>query len=187
LQLALAPAFLDCPRRQSLDLSICDSRLRSAALAELLVVPLPQLPVEAEQRDQVQRGSASLLGPPQVLDEIGRRCELLEKLDLALWERPSFERGPRRRAPAQRVECPRAAGRRRERCNPRDGRLERVLRRWSAPAMPVQVVYPSTRHLSPNVNSFVDHLQERRTPPPWELGPTESRLSGMNGAVGRSS
>jgi DNA-binding transcriptional LysR family regulator len=50
-------------------------------------------------------------------------------------------------------------------------RLERVLRDWNAPATPVHVVYPSTRHLSPKVKSFVDHLQERMTPPPWELGP----------------
>ena len=50
-------------------------------------------------------------------------------------------------------------------------RLERVLRDWNAPATPVHVVYPSTRHLSPKVKSFVDHLHERMTPPPWELGP----------------
>jgi DNA-binding transcriptional LysR family regulator len=50
-------------------------------------------------------------------------------------------------------------------------RLERVLRQWNAPSTPVQVVYPSTRHLSPKVKSFVDHLQARMTPPPWELGP----------------
>ena len=49
-------------------------------------------------------------------------------------------------------------------------RLERVLRDWAAPSTPVHVVYPSTRHLSPKVKSFVDHLQERMTPPPWELG-----------------
>jgi DNA-binding transcriptional LysR family regulator len=49
--------------------------------------------------------------------------------------------------------------------------LERVLRDWNAPSTPVQVVYPSTRHLSLNVKSFVEHLQERMTPPPWELGP----------------
>ena len=40
-----------------------------------------------------------------------------------------------------------------------------------APPTPVQVVYPSTRHLSPKVKTFIDHLQERMTPPPWELGP----------------
>ncbi len=53
----------------------------------------------------------------------------------------------------------------------RDRRLERALRDWSAPASPVNVVYPSTRHVSPKVKSFVDHLVERMTPPPWELGP----------------
>jgi DNA-binding transcriptional LysR family regulator len=50
-------------------------------------------------------------------------------------------------------------------------RLERVLRDWSAPATPIHVVYPSTRHVSPMVKSFIDHLQEQMTPPPWELGP----------------
>ena len=50
--------------------------------------------------------------------------------------------------------------------------LTRVLPDWSAPSTPVHVVYPSTRHLSPKVKSFVDHLHERMTPPPWELGPT---------------
>jgi len=50
-------------------------------------------------------------------------------------------------------------------------RLERVLRDWSAPPTPMHVVYPSTRHVSPKVKSFIDHLHERMTPPPWELGP----------------
>jgi DNA-binding transcriptional LysR family regulator len=50
-------------------------------------------------------------------------------------------------------------------------RLERVLRDWNAPPTPIHVVYPSTRHLSPTVKSFVDHLQQRMSPPPWELGP----------------
>ncbi len=50
-------------------------------------------------------------------------------------------------------------------------RLERVLRDWSSPSTPVHVVHPSTRHVSPKVKSFVDHLHERMTPPPWELGP----------------
>jgi DNA-binding transcriptional LysR family regulator len=50
-------------------------------------------------------------------------------------------------------------------------RLERVLPAWNAPSTPVHVVYPSTRHVSPKVKTFVDHLQERMTPPPWELGP----------------
>jgi DNA-binding transcriptional LysR family regulator len=51
-------------------------------------------------------------------------------------------------------------------------RLERVLAGWNAPPTPVHVVYPSTRHLSPKVKSFVDHLHQRMTPPPWELGPS---------------
>ena len=53
----------------------------------------------------------------------------------------------------------------------RSRRFERVLGNWTAPPTPVQVVYPSTRHVSPKVKSFVDHLYERMTPPPWELGP----------------
>jgi DNA-binding transcriptional LysR family regulator len=53
----------------------------------------------------------------------------------------------------------------------RAGRVERVLRDWCAPPTPVQVVYPSTRHLSPKVKSFVEHLHDHMTPPPWELGP----------------
>ena len=50
-------------------------------------------------------------------------------------------------------------------------RLERVLHDWEAPSVPVQVVYPSARHISPKVKTFVEHLQERTTPPPWEIGP----------------
>jgi DNA-binding transcriptional LysR family regulator len=50
-------------------------------------------------------------------------------------------------------------------------RLERILREWSFPPTPVHVVYPSTRYVSPKVKSFVDHLQQRMSPPPWELGP----------------
>ena len=50
-------------------------------------------------------------------------------------------------------------------------RLERVLTDWNAPATPVHAVYPSTRHVSPKVKSFLDHLQQGMTPPPWELGP----------------
>jgi DNA-binding transcriptional LysR family regulator len=49
-------------------------------------------------------------------------------------------------------------------------RIERVLREWEAPAVPIHLVYPSTR-LSPTVKSFIDHLEAHMTPPPWELGP----------------
>jgi DNA-binding transcriptional LysR family regulator len=45
----------------------------------------------------------------------------------------------------------------------RTRRLERVLRGWDAPSVPLQAVYPSTRHLSPKVKTFVEHLQNRMT------------------------
>ncbi len=51
----------------------------------------------------------------------------------------------------------------------REKKFERVLPKWSAPSTPVQVLYPSTRHMSPKVKTFVEHLQARMTPPPWEL------------------
>jgi DNA-binding transcriptional LysR family regulator len=50
-------------------------------------------------------------------------------------------------------------------------RLEHVLRDWSAPPTPIHAVYPTSRHVSPKVKAFVEHLQQRMTPPPWELGP----------------
>lgn len=53
----------------------------------------------------------------------------------------------------------------------RSRKLERILDGWDAPLTPIHAVYPSTRHLSPKVKSFVDHLQAQMSPPPWELGP----------------
>lgn len=50
----------------------------------------------------------------------------------------------------------------------RAGRLTRVLSDWSAPSTGVHVVYPSHRHVSPKVKTFVEHLHDRMTPPPWE-------------------
>lgn len=50
----------------------------------------------------------------------------------------------------------------------RSRQLERVLPGWDSPLTPIVAVYPSTRHLSPKVKSFVDHLQEQMSPPPWE-------------------
>jgi DNA-binding transcriptional LysR family regulator len=50
----------------------------------------------------------------------------------------------------------------------RTRRLTRVLADWKSPSTPVQVVYPSTRHLSPKVKSFIDHLHERLTPASWD-------------------
>jgi DNA-binding transcriptional LysR family regulator len=50
-------------------------------------------------------------------------------------------------------------------------KLERVLRAWDIPSTPIHVVYPTARHITPKVRAFVEHLQQRMTPPPWELGP----------------
>lgn len=50
-------------------------------------------------------------------------------------------------------------------------RLERVLGEWTAPPTPVHAVYPTARHVSAKVKTFVEHLQRRMAPPPWELGP----------------
>jgi DNA-binding transcriptional LysR family regulator len=50
-------------------------------------------------------------------------------------------------------------------------RFERVLRDWSTPPAPVHIVYPTSRHVSPKVKAFVEHVQQAMTPPPWELGP----------------
>lgn len=48
-----------------------------------------------------------------------------------------------------------------------DGRLRRVLPDWRSPAVPIHAVYPSTRHLSPKVKTFLDHLRDEMSPPPW--------------------
>lgn len=53
----------------------------------------------------------------------------------------------------------------------RAGRLVRLLREWCSPDIPMHAVYPSTRHLSPKVSAFLDHIRDKMTPPPWELGP----------------
>ncbi|MEZ4224764.1 MAG: LysR family transcriptional regulator [Polyangiaceae bacterium] len=53
----------------------------------------------------------------------------------------------------------------------REKRLVRVLSEWCSPEIPLQAVYPSTRHLSPKVKVFLDHLSEQLIPAPWEAGP----------------
>jgi len=42
-----------------------------------------------------------------------------------------------------------------------NGRLVRVLPEWCTPQVQYHAVYPSTRHLSPKVKAFVDHLQDK--------------------------
>jgi len=53
----------------------------------------------------------------------------------------------------------------------RTGKLVRVLPGWCSGATALHAVYPSTRHLSPKVKAFLDHVSEQMSPPPWELGP----------------
>jgi DNA-binding transcriptional LysR family regulator len=48
------------------------------------------------------------------------------------------------------------------------GRLVRVLPEWSAAVFPIHAVYPSTRHLSPKVRAFVDHVATATRELPWE-------------------
>lgn len=43
----------------------------------------------------------------------------------------------------------------------RAGRLERVLPNWSPPSAPLHIVYPSSKHISPTVRSFIDFMQKR--------------------------
>lgn len=43
----------------------------------------------------------------------------------------------------------------------RDGALTRVLQKFEGPPIPVNIVYPSARHQSPNVRSFVAFAQPR--------------------------
>ncbi len=51
----------------------------------------------------------------------------------------------------------------------RQGQLAPLLPDWRVAALSVHAVYPSARHLSPKVRSFVDFLVGRyRDPPPWD-------------------
>jgi DNA-binding transcriptional LysR family regulator len=52
----------------------------------------------------------------------------------------------------------------------RAGRLVPLLAQFAPPRTPIAAVYPSRRHLSPKVRSFVDFLADRYTlAPPWSL------------------
>lgn len=52
----------------------------------------------------------------------------------------------------------------------REGRLVPVLPDWPFEASPIHALYPSNRHLSAKVRSFVDHVIECVRPvPPWEV------------------
>jgi len=49
----------------------------------------------------------------------------------------------------------------------RAGRLQIALEGWSLPGSGLYFVYPSPRHLSAKVKTFMDFLQEKFSPPPW--------------------
>jgi DNA-binding transcriptional LysR family regulator len=52
----------------------------------------------------------------------------------------------------------------------RAGRLLPVLEHVDADGPPIRAVYPSSRHLSPKVRSFIDELLDAWRPePPWDL------------------
>lgn len=53
----------------------------------------------------------------------------------------------------------------------RERRLERLVPAWCSAEIPLHVIYPSTRQLSPKVKAFADHLRDQMLPPPWERGP----------------
>ncbi|HTJ44374.1 MAG TPA: LysR substrate-binding domain-containing protein [Kofleriaceae bacterium] len=46
----------------------------------------------------------------------------------------------------------------------RDERLVRVMTDWNTTEVPLSIVYPSTRHLSPKVRAFIDLARQRLTP-----------------------
>lgn len=50
-------------------------------------------------------------------------------------------------------------------------KLRQVLPRWSAPAVPLQAVHPSSRHVSAKLKAFLDHVASELSPPPWARGP----------------
>jgi DNA-binding transcriptional LysR family regulator len=47
------------------------------------------------------------------------------------------------------------------------GRLQIAIEGWALPGTGIHAVYPSPRHLSAKVKTFIDFLQEKLTPPPW--------------------
>lgn len=51
----------------------------------------------------------------------------------------------------------------------RSGRLEHLLCDWASPLTPVHALYASTRHLSPKLRSFLDHLQAELDPAVWNI------------------
>lgn len=63
-------------------------------------------------------------------------------------------------------------------------RLRRVLDDWCSPEVPLHAVYPSTRHLSPKVKVFLDHLVEHLTPAPGAVDGRELRIAPLRAGTG---
>jgi DNA-binding transcriptional LysR family regulator len=60
----------------------------------------------------------------------------------------------------------------------RAGRLVPILRHVDADGPPIRAAYPSSRHLSPKVRTFIDELLEAWRPePPWDQACAEQRLT----------
>ncbi len=53
----------------------------------------------------------------------------------------------------------------------RERAVQRLLPEWCSAEIPMHVIYPSTRHLSPKVKAFADHLREHMLPPPGNAAP----------------
>lgn len=67
----------------------------------------------------------------------------------------------------------------------RSGRLRQVLARYRAPTVPLSVVYPQNRHLSPTVRAFVDWAAElmQAAEPRWQLAPPAPAAGGSTAQV----
>ena len=55
----------------------------------------------------------------------------------------------------------------------RTERLQHVLCDWSSPQIPIQALYPSTRHHAPILKTFLKHLQTKLNPSPWRVDATD--------------
>jgi DNA-binding transcriptional LysR family regulator len=49
----------------------------------------------------------------------------------------------------------------------RDGRLKTLLGEYQAGELGIYAVYPQRKHLPPKVRAFIEFLERRFTPPPW--------------------
>lgn len=54
----------------------------------------------------------------------------------------------------------------------RSGKLQQVLSHYPAPAVPISVMYPQNRHLSPTVRAFVNWVSHlvQSAEPEWQIG-----------------